>query len=171
MLSPVPELLDTLESELRAALVARGWTRPWLVGIHRGGAWLAGELARRFPAAGPVGTLDISFHRDDYDRRGLHPVVRASDLPRAVDDAQIVLVDDILQTGRTIRAAINALFEFGRPQGVLLAVLVDRGGRELPIQADACAVRLASDPAGALKLRHDPAATPALWLECAEAQP
>ena len=168
MLPPVPELLDTLQTRLHAALAARGWTRPWLVGIHRGGAWLAQALAQRWPEAGPVGTLDISFHRDDYDRRGLHPVVRASELPRAVDDAQIVLVDDILQTGRTIRAAINALFEFGRPQGVLLAVLVDRGGRELPIQADACALQLAPDPTRALKLRHDPCATPALWLEWEE---
>ncbi|NBP37278.1 MAG: bifunctional pyr operon transcriptional regulator/uracil phosphoribosyltransferase PyrR [Betaproteobacteria bacterium] len=118
-----------------------------LVGIHRGGAWVAERLYRELRLANPdsftepIGYLSSAYHRDDYghnvQRRGLTAMLHGStDLPFEVTGANIVLVDDVLYTGRTIRAALNELFDYGRPASVELAVLVDRGGRELPIQAD-----------------------------------
>ncbi len=112
---------------------------PILIGIHTGGAWLAERLQAALGSAPPLaslGTLDISFYRDDFSRVGLNPEVKASNLPVAVDDRDIILVDDVLHTGRTIRAALNEIFSFGRPERVCLAVLIERPGRELPIQAD-----------------------------------
>jgi pyrimidine operon attenuation protein / uracil phosphoribosyltransferase len=111
-----------------------------LVGLQRGGVWMAERLAELIggfeaAAAPPVGSLDVSFHRDDI---GLRPVVpgAVSDLPGSIDGKVVVLVDDVLFTGRTVRAALEALHEFGRPRSVQLAVLVDRGHRELPIRPD-----------------------------------
>ncbi|MGI9310296.1 MAG: bifunctional pyr operon transcriptional regulator/uracil phosphoribosyltransferase PyrR [bacterium] len=114
---------------------------PVLVGIRTGGAWLAERLAaalaaRAGGAAPQLGALDISFYRDDFSRVGLNPEVKASELPMAVDGRDIVLVDDVLHTGRTIRAALNEIFAYGRPERIRLAVLIDRPGRELPIHAD-----------------------------------
>jgi len=107
-----------------------------LVGIHSGGAWLAQRLHAALGLKIPLGTLDISFYRDDFSKIGLHPQVRPSDIPFDVADHDIVLVDDVLHTGRTVRAAMNELFDYGRPASIRLAVLVDRGGRELPICPD-----------------------------------
>ena len=111
-----------------------------LVGIQRRGVSLAHRLAASIEghegAALPVGALDITFYRDDRARLGPHPVLKGTDLPFAIEDATVVLVDDVLYTGRTIRAAMDALREFGRPRAIRLAVLVDRGHRELPIRAD-----------------------------------
>lgn len=111
-----------------------------VVGIHRGGAILAKKirdrLAERLAMEIPLGFLDISFYRDDLDTVGPNPVLSGTDLPMSIDDKRIILVDDVLFTGRTIRAALNALFEFGRPELVDLTVLVDRGRRQLPIQPD-----------------------------------
>lgn len=106
-----------------------------IVGIHTGGAWLAERLHRALGLALPLGTLDVSFYRDDFDQIGLHPQVKPSDIPFKVEGSHVILVDDVLYTGRTIRAAINELFDYGRPASVRLATLVDRGGRELPIVA------------------------------------
>ena len=109
------------------------------VGIHRRGVPLANLLAdqiEKIEGVRPqVGTLDISFYRDDFHRH-VSPVIHASDIKFSVDDANIVLVDDVLYTGRTIRAALDALMDYGRPKTVQLAVMVDRGHRELPIRAD-----------------------------------
>jgi pyrimidine operon attenuation protein/uracil phosphoribosyltransferase len=113
------------------------------VGIYSGGAWLADRLAEVVPGDHPVGYIDVSFYRDDFERTGLKPAVRKSELPFAVADATIVLVDDVLYTGRSVRAAINELFDYGRPAAIELAVLVDRGGRELPIEARYVGARLA----------------------------
>ncbi len=111
-----------------------------LVGIRTRGVpiaeRLAGLLADRLGERIPVGTLDITLYRDDLDRRGPWPVLRGTEIPFDVDNAEIVLVDDVLFTGRTIRAALNAVCDLGRPEVVRLAVLVDRGGREIPIRAD-----------------------------------
>jgi pyrimidine operon attenuation protein/uracil phosphoribosyltransferase len=104
-----------------------------LVGIHTGGVWLAERLHQALGAKQPLGTLDVAFYRDDFDKIGLHPQVKPSEIPFAVEGAHILLVDDVLQTGRTIRAAINELFDYGRPASISFAALVDRGGRELPI--------------------------------------
>ncbi|HYR01034.1 MAG TPA: bifunctional pyr operon transcriptional regulator/uracil phosphoribosyltransferase PyrR [Casimicrobiaceae bacterium] len=112
------------------------------VGIYSGGAWLADRLAQAIPGDHPVGYIDVSFYRDDFDRTGLKPAVRRSELPFDVGGATIVLVDDVLYTGRSVRAAINELFDYGRPAAIELAVLVDRGGRELPIEATYVGARL-----------------------------
>ena len=106
-----------------------------LIGIHTGGVWLAQRLHKALALRQPLGTIDVSFYRDDYGSRGLHAKVRPSDIPFEVVDADIVLVDDVLHTGRTIRAAMNELFDYGRPQSIRLAALIDRGGRQLPIAA------------------------------------
>ena len=117
-------------------LSAQRLSAPLLIGIHTGGAWLAERLQCLLSPSPPLGTLDISFYRDDFSRVGLNPEVKASDLPLAVDDRDIILVDDVLHTGRTIRAALNEIFSYGRPERVCLAALIERPGRELPIQAD-----------------------------------
>ncbi len=106
-----------------------------LVGIRTGGAWLAERLHQTLGVTPPLGTLDISFYRDDFSQIGLHPEVEPSHIPFEVDGRDIILVDDVLYTGRTVRAAMNELFDYGRPASILLAALVDRGGRELPIAA------------------------------------
>src|SRR5205823_10960712 len=113
------------------------------VGIYSGGAWVAERLAAVIPGNHPLGFIDVSYYRDDYARTGLKGGARRSELPFDVDGATIVLVDDVLFTGRSVRAAINELFDFGRPARIELAVLIDRGGRELPIQADYVGARLA----------------------------
>jgi len=113
------------------------------VGIYSGGAWIAERLAVLIPGDHPVGFIDVSYYRDDYARTGLKGGARRSELKFDVDGATIVLVDDVLYTGRSVRAAINELFDFGRPAKIELAVLIDRGGRELPIEADYVGARLA----------------------------
>ncbi|MDX8402543.1 MAG: bifunctional pyr operon transcriptional regulator/uracil phosphoribosyltransferase PyrR [Mariprofundaceae bacterium] len=116
-----------------------------LIGILRGGARVADALQARLEAAGRQvrrGHLDISFYRDDLDAIGPHPEVRPSDLPFDLNERRIWLVDDVLYTGRTIRAALGELFDYGRPAAVRLAVLVDRGGRELPIAPDCAGLRI-----------------------------
>jgi pyrimidine operon attenuation protein/uracil phosphoribosyltransferase len=109
-----------------------------LVGVHSGGAWIAERLHRDLGLATPCGFLSSAFHRDDYGRRGLPAEMKATELPFDVNGADIVLVDDILFTGRTVRAALNEIFDYGRPARVELAVLLDRGGRELPVAARYC---------------------------------
>lgn len=107
-----------------------------IIGIHTGGVWVAERLHAALGITVPLGTLDVSFYRDDYDQKGLHRNVKSSDLPFDVDGRKLILVDDVLYTGRTIRAAMNVLFDYGRPSSIRLAALVDRGGRELPVAAD-----------------------------------
>jgi pyrimidine operon attenuation protein/uracil phosphoribosyltransferase len=104
-----------------------------VIGIHTGGVWIAQRLHGALQLGLPIGTLDVSFYRDDYRRIGLHRDVKPSQLPFDVEGRHLVLVDDVLYTGRTIRAAMNELFDYGRPASIRLAALVDRGGRELPI--------------------------------------
>jgi len=107
-----------------------------LVGIFTGGAWVAERLHRALALATPLGLLAVTLHRDDFGRIGLHRESRRSQIPFPVDGREVILVDDVLHTGRTIRAALNELFDFGRPRAVRLAALVDRGGRELPLAPD-----------------------------------
>ena len=113
-----------------------------LVGITSGGAWLAVQLQQDLQLQGSAGTISSAMHRDDFAKRGLSAGGQTS-LPFDVNGADIIILDDVLYTGRTIRAVINELFDYGRPANVKLAVLVDRGGRELPIAADFCAARIA----------------------------
>ena len=115
---------------------------PLVIGIHTGGAWIAQYLHQALKLDSALGTLDISFYRDDFSRVGLNPKVKSSNLPESVEDRQILLIDDVLHTGRTIRAALNEIFSFGRPSRVILAVALERSGRELPICTDICGVHL-----------------------------
>ena len=114
-----------------------------LIGIYSGGAWIAERLADLLDGRHPVGYIDVSFYRDDYAQRGLRAKLATTSLPFEVGSSRIVLVDDVLYTGRSVRAAINELFDYGRPESIELAVLVDRGGRELPIEATYIGARLA----------------------------
>ena len=113
-----------------------------LVGIWSGGAWLAQRLNADLKTGRPVGTISSTLHRDDFGERGLGGVEAATELPFEIDGARILLVDDVLASGRTIRAVVNELFDYGRPASVELAVLVDRGGRELPIAPVFAAAKL-----------------------------
>lgn len=109
-----------------------------LIGIHSGGVWIAERLHALLGLTAPLGSVDVSFYRDDYGRSGLRPGVRPSTIPFEVDDRPLILVDDVLFTGRTTRAALNEIFDYGRPARVDLAVLADRGGRQLPVAASWC---------------------------------
>ena len=132
----IEQLLHKMADDLSSRLNIRQVNNPLMIGIHSGGVWVGDHLHDLLRLDEPLGKLDISFYRDDFTRIGLNPSVRPSQLPFTVDGRHIVLVDDVLYTGRTIRAALNEIFDYGRPDSVILAVLVDRGGRELPIQAD-----------------------------------
>lgn len=151
-LPDVNALLESMAAQLAAILQSRGLSDVRMIGIHTGGAWVAMELHRRLAISEALGTLDISFYRDDFSRAGMHPQVKPSNLPFDVEDQAIILVDDVLQSGRTVRAALNEIFDYGRPANVLLAVLVERSGRELPIQADVTGIRLDLGPDEQIKL-------------------
>ena len=133
--------------------------RTALVGIHTGGAWVAERLHTLLDLHTAPGVLNVSFHRDDYNQRGLHANTHASLLPFEAEGAHIIIVDDVLYTGRTIRAAMNELFDYGRPEKIELAVLADRGGRELPIAANYCAHTLTLAAAQMLELERAPDGT------------
>ena len=128
-----------------------------LVGIWSGGAWLAERLHRDLQLAGEHGVISSALHRDDFNSRGMSASADHTRLPFAIDGRPIVLVDDVLYTGRTIRAVINELYDFGRPASVRLAVLVDRGGRELPIEAACSAARITVPREQRLSLVRDDA--------------
>ncbi|MHB0918215.1 MAG: bifunctional pyr operon transcriptional regulator/uracil phosphoribosyltransferase PyrR [Thiobacillus sp.] len=128
--------VDPLIAQLAAAIALTLTPDTVIVGIHTGGVWVAERLHALLGCALPLGTLDISFYRDDFSRIGLHPQVKPSNLPFDLEGRDILLVDDVLHSGRTVRAAMYELFDYGRPASILLAVLVDRGGRELPIRPD-----------------------------------
>ena len=130
---PDPEKLVQSMAEAMRGKLAKDAA---LVGIYTGGAWVAERLNRALNPGAPLGLLAVTLHRDDFGRIGLHRESRRSQIPFPVDGREVVLVDDVLHTGRTIRAALNELFDFGRPRAVRLAVLADRGGRELPVAAD-----------------------------------
>jgi pyrimidine operon attenuation protein/uracil phosphoribosyltransferase len=130
---PDPEqLVLALAEQMRGRISADAG----LVGIYTGGAWVAERLHRALGLSVPLGVLAVTLHRDDFGRIGLHRESRRSQIPFPVDGREVILVDDVLHTGRTIRAAINELSDFGRPSAVRLAVLADRGGREMPVAAD-----------------------------------
>lgn len=152
-LPEVNELLSRMGKELLALVARRNPAQHIaLIGIHTGGAWLAERLHPMLGLSSPPGALNIHFHRDDFNRIGMHPRVQPSHLPFEVDGSLIILVDDVLYSGRTVRAALNEIFDYGRPAAVRLAVLVDRCGRELPIAADVVGVRIELKPADQVKL-------------------
>ena len=126
--------------------------QPVIVGIETGGYLIAQTLHQRLNPQTELGKLNITFYRDDYTKIGLHPTVKPSSLPTNIDGKTVILVDDVLYSGRTVRAAMNELFDFGRPDKILLVILIDRGGRELPIQADFVGQTIALDPGEQIKL-------------------
>jgi pyrimidine operon attenuation protein/uracil phosphoribosyltransferase len=149
---PDPEVLCAgLVRELKPHITAG----TALIGIHTGGVWLAERLHAALGIALPLGLLDISFYRDDFDKTGLHPQIKPTQIPFNVDRRHLVLVDDVLYTGRTVRGAMNELFDYGRPASISLAVLIDRGGRELPVAAQYVGARLEVPPGRMLVLDRD----------------
>jgi pyrimidine operon attenuation protein/uracil phosphoribosyltransferase len=126
------ELLGQIRAAYGESLTLAG--APVLAGIYSGGVWLAERLAKDLNVA-EFGVVNVSLHRDDYAKKGLHSQASPTSLPFDVDNRKILLIDDVLSTGRTVRAAVNELYDFGRPASVELAVLADRGGRELPMAA------------------------------------
>ena len=136
----VNALQEIILKKLTAYLQTKSIDSPIVIGIHTGGVWLAKKLHAQLSQKGivnePLGTLDISFYRDDFTRAGLNPKVKPSDFPVSTEDRHVVLVDDVLMSGRTIRAAMNVVFEYGRPASITLVTLLDLNAAELPIKAD-----------------------------------
>jgi pyrimidine operon attenuation protein/uracil phosphoribosyltransferase len=147
---------EALYSELLRGVQPMVGPQTRLVGITSGGAWLAERLQKDLGLPGAHGTISSAMHRDDFAQRGLSSGGQTQ-LPFEVQDADVVVLDDVLYTGRTLRAVINELFDYGRPASVKLAVLVDRGGRQLPIQADFAAARVALQGNQSLALARDAA--------------
>ena len=141
-----------MADELTDLLARRGIAEPLMIGIHTGGVWIAERLHARLGLSEPLGCLDISFYRDDFSRIGMHPQVRPSTLPVRIDDRHLILIDDVMHSGRTIRAALNVLFDYGRPASVILATLAERDGRELPIAPDVVGLHAALEPGEQIKL-------------------
>ena len=132
----VTQMLDQMVGNLKSLLNERDIADPLMIGIHTGGVWVAEVLHKALAIKEPLGSLNITFYRDDFTRMGMHPQVQPSSLPFAIEDRHIILVDDVLHTGRTIRAALNEIFDYGRPASVILATLIERNGKELPVCAD-----------------------------------
>lgn len=138
-LPDTPPLVAELVQQVRQLIASQQIRSPLVIGIHTGGVWLAATLAQAIAA--PLGKLDISFYRDDFTQHGLTPKVNPSNLPFDVNNRHIILVDDVLMSGRTVRAALNEIFDYGRPASIKLAILCAINGRQLPIQADVCAMQ------------------------------
>ena len=132
----VDMLLDKVASKTEALITNESLSDPLLVGIKTGGVWVANEIKQRLGLQNSLAELNINFYRDDFSRIGIHPNVEPSELLVEIDGRDLILVDDILFTGRTIRAAMNEIFDYGRPRSIFLVVLVERKGRELPIAAN-----------------------------------
>jgi pyrimidine operon attenuation protein/uracil phosphoribosyltransferase len=148
----VAQLLDRLEAGLREEIAQRQMDNPAMIGIQTGGAWIAEQLCSRLGLRESLGLLNISFYRDDFSQAGMHPRVGPSKLPFRVEGRHIVLIDDVLYTGRTIRAALNEIFDYGRPAQVVLGVLIERNGRQIPVQADRIGGRIELAPHERIKL-------------------
>ncbi len=136
-------LYARLLTQIREALADK--PKVAIVGIRSGGAWIAERIVSDLGLENPPGFIDVSFYRDDYAEKGLPAEVKPTQIPFDVEGSTILLIDDVLYTGRTTRAAINELFDYGRPACILLAALIDRGGRELPIAADFVAAGVSLD--------------------------
>jgi len=151
----VNQLLETMSNELSNIIKQKQAEAPVMVGIHTAGVWIAQALHKSLKIEEPLGELNINFYRDDFSRIGLHPQIQPSNIPFNVENKHIILVDDVLYTGRTIRAAMNELFDFGRPASITLVVLIDRGNRELPIEAQVVGFKNELDDTNYFKLSND----------------
>ena len=138
----INQLLNNLETDLRKIIAERQLINPLMIGVRTGGVWIAEQLHRRLNMSEPLGLLDISFYRDDFSQIGVHPNVKPSQLPSQIEGRDIILVDDVFYTGRTVRAALNEIFDYGRPNQVVLAVLIERDGRQIPLLPDCFGVQI-----------------------------
>jgi pyrimidine operon attenuation protein/uracil phosphoribosyltransferase len=145
-------VIDGMATKLEQYLKNRDRSNVAMIGISTGGIWVAEELHETLEIEEPLGIIDISFYRDDFTQIGLNPEVRPSQIEFEVDDRHIVLVDDVLHTGRTIRAALNEIFDYGRPKSVTLVALVERSGRELPIEPNVIGLEVTLQPREKIKL-------------------
>jgi pyrimidine operon attenuation protein/uracil phosphoribosyltransferase len=148
----IDQLLDEMSNKLSEFINKNHRSDPLIIGIHTGGHWIASKLKQKMDNSLPLGELNIAFYRDDFSKIGMHPRVKPSNLPLKIEDRHIILIDDVLHTGRTIRAAMNELFDYGRPATITLAVLVERSGHELPIKADVVGKTLQLKPSEHVKL-------------------
>lgn len=148
----VNELIEKMADDIESDILEELDNDPLIIGIHSGGAWVAKQLHESLEFEEPMGELNISFYRDDFSRIGMHPQVTPTNMPYEIEERDIILVDDVLYTGRTIRAAMNEIFDYGRPANIYLAVLLERNGRELPIQADIVGKSLTLDADEHVKL-------------------
>jgi pyrimidine operon attenuation protein/uracil phosphoribosyltransferase len=148
----IPELLNNLEAELRRIIEQRQLTNPLMIGIRTGGVWVAEQMHRRLNISEPLGLLDISFYRDDFSQIGVNPNVKPSQLPTHIEGRDIILIDDVFYTGRTIRAAMNEIFDYGRPNQIVLAVLIERDGRQIPLDPDCVGAIINLNPGERIKL-------------------
>ncbi|MGZ5000661.1 MAG: bifunctional pyr operon transcriptional regulator/uracil phosphoribosyltransferase PyrR, partial [Methylomonas sp.] len=148
----IDTLLDNLEAAVRRQIAERKLNNPLLIGIHSGGAWIARQIHQRLGVTEPLGVLDITFYRDDFSQIGMHPKAKSSQLPAHLEGRDIILIDDVFCTGRTSRAALNEIFDYGRPNQVVLAVLIERDGRQIPLQPDCCGMRMTLPKGQKIKL-------------------
>ena len=132
----INDLLNKLEAGLKRIIVERQLINPLMIGIRTGGVWIAEQMHQRLNINEPLGLLDISFYRDDFSQIGVNPNVKPSQLPPHIEGRDIILIDDVFYTGRTIRAALNEIFDYGRPNQVVLAVLIERDGKQIPLCPD-----------------------------------
>lgn len=153
MLPQPASLIEEMAAGLNHHLAEQGIEKPCFVGIHTGGVWVANALLKALDQEDePLGILNVSFYRDDFSRKGLHPLVRPSQLPFDIENQHLVLIDDVLMSGRTIRAALNELFDYGRPASVTLVCLVELNARELPIRPDVVGLTLTLPQSQRVKL-------------------
>jgi len=148
----IPELLNNLEAELKRIIDERQLINPLMIGIRTGGVWIAEQMHRRLNISEPLGLLDISFYRDDFSQIGVNPNVKPSQLPTHIEGRDIILIDDVFYTGRTIRAAMNEIFDYGRPNQIALAVLIERDGRQIPLNPDCVGARITLNADQRIKL-------------------
>lgn len=137
----VNQLLQKMQTDLEQHMQQANITSPLMVGIHSGGVWVAQRLHQAMRFDEPLSALNSGFYRDDFSSNGLQAQLKPSQMPLSIEDRHIILVDDVLYTGRTTRAAMNELFDYGRPASITLVVLIDRGHRELPIEAQVVGVK------------------------------
>ena len=152
ILPDIEQTCTELGERLATYLEQNNLDQPLLVGIRTGGVWVADRLQQKLQTEDGVASLDISFYRDDFTRHGLHPQVMGSELPDSIEDRHIVLIDDVIMSGRAMRAAMNELFDYGRPASITLISLLDIGRRELPIQPDLTGARLELEEGQLVKL-------------------
>lgn len=145
-------LLSQLEAVLKKTIAERQIKEPLMIGIHTGGVWIAEQMHQRLNIQEPLGLLDISFYRDDFSQIGVNPRVKPSQLPINIEGRDIILIDDVFYTGRTIRAALNEIFDYGRPRQVILGVLIERDGRQIPMQPDCVGETISLPPGQRVKL-------------------